>query len=132
MTRRSTTKCHIQTVMIQMVSQGHGIHPIVLIKFFDFALKRCFIQKSSGVSDTPCTINLHIRMQLLVRFSHIRCMVINHLKYIFQHFRVYLSPSSETNVMSDGVAICIGYLCSGHARLKIKYSHHFHSHNANP
>jgi len=36
------TKCHIHTVMIQMKSHGHGMHLLVLTKFYHFALK-CYI-----------------------------------------------------------------------------------------
>jgi hypothetical protein len=39
----SPTKCHIQTVMTEMNSHGHGMHLIVVIKFFHFALKSYFI-----------------------------------------------------------------------------------------
>jgi hypothetical protein len=38
----SKTKCHIQTVMTQMNSHGHGMHLIVLIKFFRFVLQSYF------------------------------------------------------------------------------------------
>jgi hypothetical protein len=37
------TKHHIQTVMTQMNYYGHGIHPVVLVKCFRFALKSYFI-----------------------------------------------------------------------------------------
>jgi hypothetical protein len=43
MTWWSPTKCHIQTVMTEMNSHGHGMHLIVLVKFFHFALKSYFI-----------------------------------------------------------------------------------------
>ena len=36
------TKCHIQTVMIQMNSHGHGMYLLLLIPFFHFALK-CYV-----------------------------------------------------------------------------------------
>jgi len=42
---------NIQTVMTQMNSHGHGMHLIVLIKFFHFALQHYFISKTAGVSD---------------------------------------------------------------------------------
>jgi hypothetical protein len=42
----SPTKCHIQTVMIQMNSHGHGMYLLVLITFFHFALKCYFISKT--------------------------------------------------------------------------------------
>ena len=43
MTWWSTSKCHIQTIMTEMNSHGHGKHPIVLIKCFHFSLKCFFI-----------------------------------------------------------------------------------------
>jgi hypothetical protein len=42
MTWWSTTICHIQRVMIQMIPHGHGMHSILLIKFFHLALKSSF------------------------------------------------------------------------------------------
>jgi len=33
------TKCHIQTIMTETNSHGHGVYLIVLIKFSHFALK---------------------------------------------------------------------------------------------
>jgi len=46
MTWWSTTKCHIQTIMINMNSCGHGMYLPVLIKFFHFSLKFYFILKT--------------------------------------------------------------------------------------
>jgi hypothetical protein len=48
-TWRAPTMCHIQTVMTQMNRHGHGMHPIVLIKFFHFALHSYFITKKCQV-----------------------------------------------------------------------------------
>jgi len=45
---------NIQTVMAQMNSHGHGMHLIVLIKFFHFAL-HYFISKTAGVFDALST-----------------------------------------------------------------------------
>jgi len=118
-----------------MISHGHGMHPILLIKFFHFALKSYFNSKTMRCFwCTKYSQFTYLYMHLLVIFfiiNHKR-MVINHLKYIFKHFRVFMPPFSETNVMTDVVAVCTWRLCSGHARLKIKYSLHFHCHEANP
>jgi hypothetical protein len=43
MTWWAPSKRHIQTIMIEMISHGHGMHPIVLIKFVHFSLKCYFI-----------------------------------------------------------------------------------------
>ena len=43
----SPKKYHIQTIMIQMNSHGHGIYLLVLINFFQSALKCYFISKAT-------------------------------------------------------------------------------------
>jgi hypothetical protein len=42
---------NIQTVMTQINYHGHGMHLIVLIKCFHFALQRYFISRTAGVFD---------------------------------------------------------------------------------
>jgi hypothetical protein len=46
MTWWSPTKCHIQTVIIQKNSHGHGMLLIASIKYFHFALKSYLISKT--------------------------------------------------------------------------------------
>jgi hypothetical protein len=46
MARHSTTKCCIQTIMINVNSHGHGMYLPMLIKFLSFSLKCYFISKT--------------------------------------------------------------------------------------
>jgi len=46
MTWKSPTKCHIQTLLIQVNSHEHGMYLLLLIPFLHFALKCYVISKT--------------------------------------------------------------------------------------
>jgi len=61
-----TIKCYIQTIMTEINSHGHDMHPIVSIEFLHFALKIISFKTPSGVSEASCT-------QTVMKGAHYSC-----------------------------------------------------------